>query len=509
MALYGKSAYFQAATNAAALSYLPNGPTVGVPTIPAPATPALEYVSALAENSGGGGTVGTYNFAPQGSRNVTMSDGTVFSLVLSNDATSKLYRQAPGGYGVSSHTLVTSRAEQRDLNTHILRNAVFDQVHLIYCNSSTTYAVATYSSAGVLVDDTTVTTGGSDAWFADGGSTRYSAAGISPNGTICLTNSVSVPATVDGITTSSSIDAAKRIQKMRWDGASWTFGAIGTVYEGRRIVYEYVFVDPPGREGWVVGVGRFDVSTKPLNQQYNPYYRTTWTNNDSGAHTSFTFTGLVTWRARYDNIRNTYERQIMVHPIWRQTDLPSTSPTANQRGDFSIFGCTMDKFGRIWASIWQEDPVGATTNRLVTLHDWRGVELKRVDLGGSQGHGSFLEKSDGTMYHRWLYTFATPYTHRIRLITEGASSLSLQSVAAGVNQDLTAIGANLDTGYAMAQETRFTAADRRGGSVLANNQHSVWEAVYGDFTGGAAPGTTPPSTTGDPISVKRVVVQLP
>jgi hypothetical protein len=242
---------------------------VGGVTVVEPANPAHEIVSTIADN--GLATDGAMTFSVQSSRVVRMSDGTLLALVQTNVQDIRVMRCAGGEPSAGWTQVANAGAPGHEATSHLLRDPMRDVAYLVYSRSSDqTMRIKTLSSAGVELEDVQIGSGGATPWLHAGPGTYYSAAAIGPDGTIVYVQGMS-GGTADGFTSTGTDDAYKRVQRIRRANGEWLFDPIRTKREGYRVAYEMLFVSPDGLDGWVYGIGIWDVINAKVMAQQNPH----------------------------------------------------------------------------------------------------------------------------------------------------------------------------------------------------------------------------------------------
>jgi hypothetical protein len=498
---------------------------VGSVTIPsAGGTPANEFLLTngnLTFTDGGG------NWGAHQNKIVRMQDGTLFAVCF--DATNLLLkRSATGGtYGSAWTTAATiTNASRRgcDLDAHLLRNAVTDQVHLIASDSTANaYRIRTYNSAGSLVNDWNVP----DQWPGSGAKsttgwlaihvsdamTNYSAAGIGPDGTICLAASVSTD-TVEGVTP-SEINAIKRWQLLRWNGSSWYASKIYKKQIGPRLTYDRIWVSPPGRPGEVIAFAQVDVKVNDwYNSGWNPNYSAgTWPNAaaDSTYFGFGRFPECSVWSVPVDDPSEAnFTTEVVLPRNIRTVDITGNAQSYQA---YTTWDAHIDGRGRLWVAYGEGDG-NTTLLRNLTVYDLvakaQKYDVQSAGTVTSGFIGPFHEEVTGVMWLGWLNN-GNSMDGRLMSTTDTGSSLTVQAYTAAATQAGTGKPwvRNQATDYYHGIEHTCIYPSRRNGSVISSNWFDMLIYAAADHTGGAAPGTTLTASSDGTMRPKRVRVQVP
>lgn len=505
---------------------LPDLTAVGVATVPAPSTPANEYINATGAFSG---TDGGSTWGGQQHRCVVMSDGTVFAAVL--DSTNLLLmRSAAGGtYGsawTTAATIANSGRNSNDLDAHLLRNPETDQVHLIASSTDggiSRYRIRTYSLAGTLVNDyfmpdTWIGSGNAAAsgWFAStiAGTTKYSSAAIGADGTIAFVDSIST-GTYLGVTYSERA-AAKRMQLLRWNGATWRASQIYTYAIGPRVTYDNIAVSPPGREGYVVGIGSINMKVQDWNQYFNPNYGNggTWVN--SNADTSYFGNGrgpaIVRWEVSL-NSPSTYSSGYLRAPDFATVDQSAATPAnPDEYGAYTFVRARIDRAGRWWMQYTKSVRTPIDNFTFLFVCDPLGVPIYQIDRSTFYA-GSLIDDYFFDARNRaWVISSSKGGTMNVYILstTESVGALTVQTFGTATNQAAgggTVLGANTITSrFEIFYSTRTPQLNN--GSVPTNNWFDFIYMTPGDHTG-TAPGTTIATMTDGAVKTKRVRITVP
>lgn len=490
----------------------------GALAAPTPGTPANEYLSAVGNY--GTGTDGSNDWGSHQTKMVRMADGTLFAIYF--DASNLLLARSAtnGAYGSAWTTVATITNASRhtdDLDAHLLRNPITDQVHLICSASAGVYKVRTYNSDGTYVGEVTVPhiyPAGHPAvgWFGSNGTTKYSAAGIGSDGTIVLTASASGGDSVLGWT-ATEMDAAKRVQLMRWDGFQWVFSGIYTHRIGPRLAYDRIFVSPPGHAGSIVIVSTVDVKYNDWNIANNPNYvgGGAWPNTDANS----TYFGGGR-QPRVDCLKiqlsalGAFSRFVVVPYYPRTTDIPG-SPGSGDYQAHSISGqlVAIDALGRFWVQT-TKGVSGSTTERHLYVVSPTGTLLydKTNAWGTTAGFMTLPHfDADGAIWSVWVNS-GNSMNVKVLTITDTGSDIVVQDQAAATEQRATPLGMNNTTGNYQAINSAHLPDPRRSGSSPSDNFFDVLLQAAADHTG-TTPGTTASAFTNGALRIKRVRVGLP
>lgn len=493
-------------------------PTVGAVTSLVPSTPANEYITTTGAYST---TEGSLTWGGHQSTMVRMSDQTVFAIALES-ADLLLRRSATGGtYGGAWTTVATISNASRaviDLDAHLLRNPVTDQVHLIATDSTNRLRVRTYHSAGTLVSDVLVPDAypGYDAtknWLRDGGTagTAYSSASIGSDGTIAICRAVTStpPAYVPNMV------AGLQVQTLKWNGATWKFSGARMIDVGERMSYNRVWVSPPGHEGYIVGLGMVDVKWGEWTQARNPYYSAeAWPNTEpvAGASKDDYFGGsfpeIRAWKLPLHTL-SAISIKTVLPAQYRTTDVPA-SPTRANFGGHKVFSVSMDYKGRIWFS-YNSAPDFTTLVRYITVLNTDLSTAYTVTNPGGVTFGSIEYHHHDLAGNTWLgfqYSGSTPLSIRVLSTSESGGTLTVQNYAAATDIATGALGQNLTTARWETWQQYPRMCDERNGSTRTHNWFEVVRLSSGDYTG-TAPGTTPVNAADGSMKAKRVRIQLP
>jgi hypothetical protein len=486
-------------------------PAVGVMTslVPSP-TPANEYPTLVGSYSG---TDGDIAWGAHQSVMVRMADLTCFAIVheVSNLL---LKRSATGGaYGSAWTTVATITNASRaivDLDAHLLRNPLTNQVHLIATDSTNRVRVRTYDTAGTLVSDVLVPDiyPGYNAafnWLRDGGTagTAYSSASIGADGTIAIVRAVTstppanyVPNMVSGL----------QVQTLRWDGATWKYSGQRLFDVGPRMSYSRVWVSPPGNRGFIVGLGFVDVQFKEWTQAKNPNYNSSWTNTIGN---SSYFGGGRGPELRMFKIPLTTLDSInlttVLGPNYRTTDITSTSPASSEYGGYAVSAASMDSTGRIWIGYSCAEDF-TTIARAVAVIRPDGTRQHKLLNPGVNTAGQlvfFHEDMTGAMWMGWQANGAA-MSSKIIPFSEPGGVLTAPNLSGATELGTGAWGTNLTSAQYEAFAGLPRNCDERNGSVRTHNWVEFIHHTAVDHVG-ATPGTP---TTGN-IKAKRVRIQLP
>jgi hypothetical protein len=507
---------------------LPDLAAVGVATVPAPGTPANEYIE----------SAGAYSFTDGSSiwgqhqhRFVLMSDGTAFAAVLT-PTNLVLMRSATGGtYGsawTTVSTIANSGRSSTDMDAHLLRNPETDQVHLIASSTDSgisRYRIRTYSSAGALVNDyflpdTWIGSGTAAAggWFAStiSSTTKYSWAAIGDDGMIAFGDSISQGSYL--ARTYTEYDAGHRMQLLRWNGATWMASQIYVYAVGARMAYHHVAVSPPGRRGYVVGIAARNLKVADWNHYHNPNYPSvgSWPNSD--ADTTYFGAGagrypaVSRWEVSIDSPEAISTRHVL-SPDFAATDQSALVPSdLDEYGAYQFIRARIDRAGRWWMQYSKGNRGTLQQDTLVHVCDAFGAPVYTVHKDTFFAAGSVEDFFFDARNKAWVLAASKGgnMVTNILSTTESGGALTVQTSVSAINQSAaagTVLGANLGTSrFEIFYTTRTPQINN--GSVLTNNWFDFIYSTPGDHTG-TPPGTAIAPLTDGAVRTKRVRIQVP
>lgn len=488
-------------------------PVVGVVTSLVPSTPNNEYITQIGFTTQT--TDGDIEWGGQQSRMVRMADGTLFATAQETGQL-RLKRSATGGTYGSAWTLVDSVADANrasvDLDHHILRNPVTNEVHLIWADVSLRVRVRTYDSAGVVVSDVMVPdihpTRGQYAFYREGTGSARTSASIGADGTIALAR-ICTTAPPDYYV--PQLVAGMQVQTLRWDGASWAYSGSAMLDTGPALSYMHLWVSPPGHEGYIVGLGFVNVTWKQWTQARNPYYNGTWANTIA----SNTYFG----GGRYPEFRmfkipiaapDSIEITTVLGPNYRTTDISSANPSNFEYMAYAPNGVAMDQQGRIWFGYSGNEDGVANQTRLRVINTDGSLAYDLTNPGGYSNGGIYFFHEDmtGKMWLGWSVVGTNVVGHRITPTTEAAGALTVTAFSSAVDLGPGAWGTDLTAARweGIASIPRYY--DHRNGSVRTHNWFDVYTLPLPNHTG-TAPGTAVGVAASGAMKAKRVRIQLP
>lgn len=541
------------------LQFRPRLAAVASVTVPSPGSAqANEFAHQAA--CGASPTDGGTDWGFHQNRFVRMQDGTEFiafatSTSSSDMTTGDIIVMRWGGnlgYPASAgptEVLRISKAlcNSKDNDYHLLRNPATNQVHLItswrdenrlgaphtVSVVGTTYSVGT----GVPANDNldyykiwTLNTDGTldhtqqvqdvwqdsglqsvEGWFVPTMGTAYSTCGIGDDGTIVFTTSIS-QGTYNG-QAASEMDAFKRYQLWRYNGGSWRFSPIKNKLAGERIGYERIYVNPPGRRGYIVAVGGRNVKYNEYNARYNATVYASSPNMQANAtyFGSGRYAAICLWEVPLGDLDSfTHQDILPFRP--RATDLPGSPVGASYQG-YLLQDVLLDTKGRFWVATSEGDGASSEVRCMTVFTTATKAQLARQSgtVTGGNTYG-FHEDENGKM---WVGYVSSGNTMDARLLqcTLSGSTLTVQSVASATSQASTAWCRDTTnegtTGsvYHGLQIGAFT-AEYRSGSVLAPNYMDMVVVAAPNHTGGS-PGTTITAITYNTGRIKRVRIKHP
>lgn len=539
------------------LHFVPRKTTVGSVTATAVsgANQANEFASTAA--AGAASTEGGTDWGMHQNRFVRMQDGSefvAFATATSTDMTTGnivVMRWANSlGYPASAGPTEVLRIQKtlcnsKDLDYHLLRNPVTNQVHLITSWRSGTetagthtvgiagvvYTVASGTPADNTADEYRIWTLNSDGtlhhtqqvkdvwpgsnaqsvegWFVPTMGTAYSTCGIGDDGTICFTTSIS-QGSYNG-TSATEMASIKRYQLWRWNGGSWRFSPIKNKASGPRIGYERVYVNPPGRRGYIVAIGGRNVKFNEYNAVYNATVYASSPNMQANStyFGSGRYAAIAYWEVPLSDLDDFTHTDVLPF-MPRSTDI-SASPSGAAYKGYYLHDALLDTSGRFWIATVEGDGTSTENRNITVVTTSTATQLARqtaVATGGYNCYG-FHEDELGKM---WVGCVANGNTMDARFLTctLSGSTLTVQTVASATSQAATAWCRDMTSGsgtYHGMVIGAFT-AEYRSGSVLAPNFTDFIVIAYTNHSGGA-PGTTIGTIAFNTARVKRVRVQHP
>jgi hypothetical protein len=522
-------------TNSAAAYPYPvidDAPVVVTPTVAAAAgttQAAYEVLTTSAEV--GGPTDGSNTWGEHQNFLARCADGTLFAVVFSTTAVAIQRSPTGGAYASGAWTTVATitnaSRNDGDLDVHLMHNPAFDVVHLIYSNIAAggrldEYRIRTWNSAGTQINDTAIPntwpgsdTPANDGWFFGGTTTGtlYSAAGIGEDGTIVHTNHA--PEWIFHGVQVTQMDSRFTMQSMRWTGGGWKFSAIVRQRKGPRIVYNRLFVSPPGAEGYVVGVGYVGCKWQDMCRAQNPYYPGVgngWTYTDSPSGLFYWGAQTILWKTPLSDLSKWTHTELN-GVNWPTSDISGESGT-DSRGSLPQ-DVIVDSVGRLWALIDNYNS-GALSRECVVWDLATNTQVARTVLG-TVGHYRMHEDRYGKI---WFVFHNIGPANKMSILTStlSGSTLTVQDQSGAANMKGVFGASETAWGYDMTLATKqyeayygkmvFRPARWNGGSVQSNNFVDFLYIVIGNYTG-TAPGDTYPSAVSGSAKVKRIRVSLP
>jgi hypothetical protein len=270
-----------------------------------------------------------------------------------------------------------------------------------------------------------------------------------------------------------------------------------------------IFVSPDGLDGWVYGIGIWDVINATVTARLNPHFRAegprAWVNAISATR-SYDFHAVRGWRARLDRIAETFEVLDFVPRIHRTADFSSATPSGQETGVTSVHDIAV-RGGRFWLSYTMRDPNSSSAFRVLSVHDERGVELKRGRLA-DHGGAMLKMRADGSVLLAWRDNVANPPSLKFLSVQEGPSGLEIEPAKDATEHRATHAQMNRLTGRFEHIDARSHYPRANSGSVQADSFEDYVVASWGDYLG-PLPGSVRPGASSRSIAVKRFRVLFP